>query len=89
MVLGDMLELGEKSEEYHKNIKEYLSTSRAEHIFLYGNEMKKLWSVCHEDKRVAYFTDKNSIFEKIESIKEKSVILLKGSRGMRLEEIIK
>lgn len=89
MILGDMLELGEKSEEYHKNIKEYLVKSRAEYIFLYGNEMKKLWSVCQNDKRVYYFKDKNSIFEKIESIKEKSVILLKGSRGMRLEEIIK
>ncbi|WP_320047378.1 UDP-N-acetylmuramoyl-tripeptide--D-alanyl-D-alanine ligase [uncultured Ilyobacter sp.] len=89
IVLGDMLELGEKSGEYHKNIKDYLIRSKAEYIFLYGREMKNLWSVCREDKRVYYFKDKDSISEKIESIKEKSVILLKGSRGMKLEEIIK
>ncbi|WP_321329318.1 UDP-N-acetylmuramoyl-tripeptide--D-alanyl-D-alanine ligase [uncultured Ilyobacter sp.] len=89
IVLGDMLELGEKSEEYHKNIKDYLVRTKADYIFLYGSEMKNLCSVCQEDKRVHYFEDKASISEKIESIKEKSVILLKGSRGMKLEEIIK
>ncbi|WP_319371461.1 UDP-N-acetylmuramoyl-tripeptide--D-alanyl-D-alanine ligase [uncultured Ilyobacter sp.] len=89
MVLGDMLELGEKSEEYHKGIKDYLDKSKAEYIFLYGNEMEKLWSLCQEDERVYYFKDKNLISEKIESMEEKSIILLKGSRGMKLEEIIK
>jgi len=89
IVLGDMLELGEKSEEYHKNIKYYLKKSKAEYIFLYGKEMKNLWSVCQDDKRVYYFEDKVLISKKIESINEKSVILLKGSRGMKLEEIIK
>ncbi len=89
MVLGDMLELGEKSREYHRKLKEVLNKSRADHIFLYGNEMKELWSACEDDKRVRYFTDKKDIIEKIDSFSEKTVILLKGSRGMKLEEIIK
>ncbi|WP_319203769.1 glutamate ligase domain-containing protein [uncultured Ilyobacter sp.] len=50
IVLGDMLELGEKSEEYHKNIKDYLVRTKADYIFLYGSEMKNLCSVCQEDK---------------------------------------
>jgi UDP-N-acetylmuramoyl-tripeptide--D-alanyl-D-alanine ligase len=89
LVLGDMLELGEESEKYHRNIKESLDKVKADYIFLYGNEMKNLWSRYQEDEKVFYFLDKQDIIKKIASFDGKKVILIKGSRGMKLEEIIK
>lgn len=89
IVLGDMLELGEESEKYHRSIKCTLDKTKADHIFLYGKEMKNLWLSCQGDERVSYFSDKKEIIKEIDSVLGKRVILLKGSRGMKLEEIIK
>jgi UDP-N-acetylmuramoyl-tripeptide--D-alanyl-D-alanine ligase len=89
LVLGDMLELGEESEKYHRDIKESLDKVKADYIFLYGNEMKNLWSRYQENEKVFYFLDKKDIIKKIASFDGKKVILIKGSRGIKLEEIIK
>lgn len=87
-VLGDMLELGEKSRELHEALYEKLVNSDLNKVYLYGSEMKNLYNKFEDKERVVYFEDKNSIKSKIKSITEPCAILLKGSRGMKLEEII-
>lgn len=88
VILGDMLELGEQSRELHEAIYYKLINSDLSHIFLYGNQMKYLYDKFAGDRRVFHFSDKNEIKEKIKSISEPCAILLKGSRGMKLEETI-
>ena len=89
VVLGDMLELGENSSEYHRSLKGDLEKIRVDLIFLYGKEMKELMESFGGSSKVYHFNDKQDIAEKIESIDKTTTILLKGSRGMKLEEIIK
>jgi len=87
-VLGDMLELGEDSRALHESFYDKLKNSDFSKIYLYGNEMKNLYDKFNGDKRVVHFEDKKDITRVIKGIEEPCAILLKGSRGMRLEETI-
>lgn len=93
VVLGDMLELGEKSKELHESLSEEIIKTRADIIVFYGNEMKNLYKKVLKDKNLKdkktyYFKNKKEIIKFINELNEKKVVLLKGSRGMELEEII-
>lgn len=87
-VLGDMLELGEKSKEYHEAVFDTVISAKIDKIYLFGNEMKHLYKKLDGVKAVTHFTEKSQIKESIKSDKDKKAILLKGSRGMKLEDII-
>lgn len=87
-VLGDMLELGEKSKEYHEELADIIKESKIDKVYLYGKEMKYLYEKLSGVKPVIHFTDKNDIKEEIGKNNNKKAILLKGSRGMKIEDII-
>lgn len=87
-VLGDMLELGAMSEELHAMVADYVTDS-ADVCFLYGSEMaacaKKL---SEQGFEVYHSTDKENIAAQLKAyIRSGDVLLFKGSRGMRMEEI--
>lgn len=88
-VLGDMLELGEGSRDYHRGLAEVLESIRIDRVYLYGKEMKALADKMRDTEMVTHHEDKEEIKKEVEQIEEKTTILLKGSRGMRLEEIIR
>ena len=83
-VLGDMLELGEKSEEEHSKIIEKLSELRIEGVMLAGKVFQKV----SYGKNVRSFPDVNSLCDYLK-IEHPSgyTILVKGSRGTGLEKI--
>ncbi len=89
-VLGDMLELGKNSENYHREIAHYLKDNGIKKAFFFGeftlashDEAKKL------NLDAKHFDDKRKLAEELlNSIPEKSLILLKGSRKMKMEELI-
>lgn len=87
--LGDMLELGEKEIEYHRHVINKAISLNIDKIFLYGQRMKEALGALEDKKRVFHFDSKDDIAKQIESISGSRVVLLKGSRGMRMEEIIK
>ena len=88
VVLGDMLELGDKEAQFHEELGEILRTTKQNEILLYGPLMKNLYEKI-KDMNVFHFEDKSFIREKLRRYNnEKVAVLLKGSRGMRLEEII-
>lgn len=86
-VLGDMLELGERSRELHAGLAELFGF--ADEFYLFGSEMAALRDeLVKKGVPVTHGEDKDELTEKlIKGIKSGDVILFKGSRGMKLEEI--
>ncbi|MGN5648954.1 UDP-N-acetylmuramoyl-tripeptide--D-alanyl-D-alanine ligase [Bacillus sp. Brlt_9] len=92
IVIGDMLELGKKAETYHREIDKMLNEESIQYVFTYG----ELAEIVAEEARKKYdsgkvrsFNNKTKIAEEVlKIISKKDVVLLKGSRGMALEEIV-
>lgn len=87
-VLGDMLELGEMSRQLHEQLADCVCDS-ADACFLYGEQM----AFCADkllQRGFAVFrdTDKQRLADRLNSFaREGDVLLFKGSRGMKMEEI--
>ena len=92
-ILGDMLELGENEIDYHLDVLNYLLDKKIKLVYLYGERMKKAYDIFmknrSEEYRFWYYPTKKGIVESLKNIKMEKVILLKASRGIKLEEIIK
>jgi UDP-N-acetylmuramoyl-tripeptide--D-alanyl-D-alanine ligase len=84
VILGDMLELGEKSEEEHLKILNSIRSHKIEKAFLVGHVFQKVSS----KSGFKSFSDITKLrdFLKNEPIKG-TTILIKGSRGIGLERI--
>ena len=84
LILGDMLELGDKSEEEHLRVIEMLKSMKPGKILLVGNTFQKI-SAGTDFKS---FSDVGKLREylKAEPLKG-NLILIKGSRRMTLEKI--
>lgn len=96
-VLGDMLELGDKEREYHENLYEIIENTSIEKVYLFGKRMEDLYKKYLYKKEngssilsdFEYYEKKENICELIAKLNENEyVVLLKGSRGMKLEDII-
>lgn len=86
-VLGDMLELGEGADTEHRSLGEFLDSQPFSKIFLYGPRMEKAAAAMKGHGR--HYPDKESLeIDLKRSLAPGSVVLVKGSRGMRLEEIV-
>ena len=89
-VLGDMLELGEISEQAHREVGQYVAQNKVDYLFTFG-EMSKLTAEEAKAQGVtAYsFDDKAELSELLlKTVKTNDCILFKGSRGMKLEEVL-
>ncbi len=80
-VIGDMLELGNYSEDEHQKIMDYLADKKIKTL-LVGPEFKKTKNDSITFNTVDEFTSSK------ESKIENSLILLKGSRGIKLEKVL-
>ena len=89
VVLGDMLELGPKSAEYHKELGQFLAAQPLDKIFLIGPLMKN--ALPSISSRGAWHFDRKDDLESElkKNLSAGTAVLFKGSRGMALEEIIK
>ncbi|MDP4170471.1 MAG: cyanophycin synthetase, partial [Bacillota bacterium] len=92
LVLGDMLELGPQEEEYHHHIGEKLQRDKIDLLFTYGSLGGLIAKGARKslgEERVFAFTNKADLIKELEShVNEKTLILVKASRGMKLEEIV-
>jgi UDP-N-acetylmuramoyl-tripeptide--D-alanyl-D-alanine ligase len=84
VILGDMLELGDKSEEEHMKVLKELQYKVVEEVYLVGPVFKKISS----ESGFNAFTDISKLLEflKDHPLTGKT-ILIKGSRGIRLERV--
>lgn len=92
VVLGDMLELGEKEIEYHEEIGRFLQADKVDYVFTYGKLGEHIATGAKEHlsaDKVLAFQDKDQLIKELRSIlTEGDILLVKGSRGMKLEEVI-
>lgn len=86
LILGDMLELGNVSKQEHDNIIELLSNNKDSNVYLVG-EIFFNTTINHNFNK---FKDINDLINYLENNPIKGhTILLKGSRGIKLEKCIK
>ncbi len=94
LVLGDMLELGDDEQRFHEEIAAHIDEQKIDTVCLYGPRMKwlynKLQAKMAATKLVYSEQDYAPILEKIENdASAQTILLVKGSRGMKLETVIK
>lgn len=89
-ILGDMFELGDNSENFHKNLLKVIKKNKINAVYTIGNMMNSLNT---ELKKAGidgkHFLKRKSLSNFIFNKDfDDSVILVKGSRGMRMEEFV-
>ncbi|GAB1443864.1 UDP-N-acetylmuramoyl-tripeptide--D-alanyl-D-alanine ligase [Ignavibacteriales bacterium] len=91
VILGDMFELGEKSRERHEFLAKLLKTTRVDLAFLVGSNMRHLYNALKGSKITAeHFKSKDYLIESLSKYDfRNSLVLVKGSRGMEMETIVK
>ena len=86
LILGDMFELGDLTEEEHRKIGELTMRESFDEVIFCGERMQFAFE---SNKNAKYFKTRTELENYIEScIFEDSLILIKGSRGMALEVIV-
>lgn len=91
-ILGDMLELGADSEAEHRRLAADVAASGVELVILAGKRMRflgeELLAAGFSRGNVMPFPDPDSISRALDSVlREGDLVLVKGSRGMRMEKV--
>lgn len=89
-VLGDMLELGEKSKAFHAELGEYIVSKNVDMLVCYGTESKYIAERANElGMHAGYASEMKTILNFLKfKLKPNDVVLFKASRGIHLEEVI-
>ncbi|SDA71477.1 UDP-N-acetylmuramoyl-tripeptide--D-alanyl-D-alanine ligase [Algoriphagus alkaliphilus] len=86
IILGDMFELGEHAEAEHRRLGEIVSEYQIDKVCFTG---KLIVSALEKAPKALYFPDPFSLRNWLEDSKlEDYLILIKGSRGMKLEGLV-
>lgn len=86
LVLADMKELGAEEKEYHAQIGNYLNNFKQVNLVTIGNLAKSISdNTSHPSK---HFTTNKEAAAWLKKAEKGTTLLLKGSRSMKLEEII-
>ncbi|MFA4967119.1 MAG: UDP-N-acetylmuramoyl-tripeptide--D-alanyl-D-alanine ligase [Candidatus Margulisiibacteriota bacterium] len=79
-VMGDMLELGNQAKALHQKIFDFAGANKIDKVFTFGS----LWPKSSGPEK-----NKKALIKKLKkSIKPRDIILVKGSRGMKMEEVV-
>ncbi len=88
-VLGDMRELGEKSEFYHRRLGERILSSSIDLVLTYGEYSRWVKETLGDRKPSFHFENKSALSSfLLDSVKKGDLIGVKGSRCMNMEEVV-
>lgn len=92
-ILADMLELGGYTENFHLEVGSYAAAQNIDMLIAVGHKAKGIYLGAIEtmtQERARYFETKEELLDILESIiMPGDVILVKGSRGMAMDQIVK
>lgn len=97
-ILGDMVELGEESPKLHQSIGERLDADRLAHLYTLGSMAKLIAEAAvaagFPEERITVCNDKKQLLQVLQRDRlagrlAHSNILVKGSRALQLEEVVK
>lgn len=89
LLLGDMLELGNYEMQEHKNILQLIADKKFKNVILVGERFSK--AIGKEKNNFFLFKNSDELVEKLKSnspVNNPSLVLIKGSRGIKLEKIV-
>jgi len=89
-LLGDMLELGKKSDNYHKNLAHFINLSDIDKLFVYGKNAFKTYQKTYKAKQgniLQNLNDFDEIFSNI--INKNDYLMIKGSNATGLNRLSK
>ena len=88
-IIGDMLELGKSSKQYHYDIAQYLQKIGIQHIITVGQETQVIHNNLTNVKQKLHFNTTKELAENIfKIIQNGDIILFKASHGLHFEHII-
>ncbi len=88
-LLGDMLELGDESIKFHTDLVKVITENNVDKVYTVGKFMLELHELLPDNMRGAHFNDSNQLKRNLaDIIQNNDAILVKGSRGMKMDLII-
>jgi murE/murF fusion protein len=90
LLLGDMLELGKKSDNYHKNLAHIINRSDIDKLFVYGKSAFKTYQKIYKTKQgniLQNLNDFDEIFSDV--INKNDYLMIKGSNSTGLNKLSK
>ena len=90
-ILGDMLELGENKEIYHSEMGKAIAETDIDYFFTHGTLTSHSNDAAKKagHKNAVHFSTKKEMIDYLnQNLTETDIVLLKGSRSSKMEEII-
>lgn len=89
-ILADMLELGEYAQAFHEEVGEYVAKKHINQLWCVGQASQWMATKAKENGIETYhFENNQQLIDALKNhLKDDDVILLKGSNGMHLQEIV-
>ena len=90
-ILGDMFELGKEEAELHRKLLPYIYENRITELYTIGKRMKHMADIIDGSKvNKKHFRTRENLKSFLNNLElSNSIILVKGSRGMKMEEFVK
>jgi UDP-N-acetylmuramoyl-tripeptide--D-alanyl-D-alanine ligase len=92
LVLGDMLELGDKEQEYHEETGSSIDAGKIDILYTFGRLGQFIAQGAKKNfspERVKSYSDKEQLLQDLQhTVCDGDVVLVKASRGMKLEEVV-
>ncbi|KHE72023.1 UDP-N-acetylmuramoylalanyl-D-glutamate--2,6-diaminopimelate ligase, partial [Halobacillus sp. BBL2006] len=91
LILGDMYELGEQSEALHESVADAID-EKIDAVFTIGNHSERISKAVSQNSpniETSHFKDKKALCHHVRPmLTSETVVLVKASRGMKLEELL-
>ncbi len=88
-VLGDMLELGRKSEKMHRDLAKPIASAKVDLVFLVGPEMEHLAKILPRERLGGHFADTEGLAGRLKNVlRPGDVVMFKASKGIGFAPVV-
>lgn len=89
VAMADMLELGKSSKREHQRVGKRIAREKFDYLFTFGDMAAEIRNAADSKLESESFADKKELSEKLlRTVAPGDVVLVKGSRGMKMEEVV-